>query len=113
MCWRSTLYDPISSSDIEDDHLLNATYYSPEVEDQNFEGTALLGNLVHDHSPTHIETAGSVGKCLCSTYMCIGCLNSMVWAPYLLSNPPGRPGPGPAPPTSKSRPPPPPQKKRD
>ena len=45
---------------IEDDHLLNATYYSPEIE-ENLESTALLGNIVHSDSPTHIETAGSVG----------------------------------------------------
>ena len=44
-----------------DDHLLNATYYSPDVE-ENLESTALLGNIVHSDSPTHIETAGSVGK---------------------------------------------------
>ena len=47
-------------TDIEDDHLLNATYYSPEME-ENLESTALLGNIVHSDSPTHIESAGSVG----------------------------------------------------
>ena len=46
-----------------DDHLLNATYYSPELEEP-LESTAMLGNIVHSDSPTrhHVETAGSVGK---------------------------------------------------
>ena len=50
-----------------DDHLLNATYYSPEIEEP-LESTAMLGNIVHSDSPTHhhhghhVESAGSVGK---------------------------------------------------
>ena len=49
-------------SDIMDDHLLNATYYSPELEEP-LESTAMLGNIVHSDSPTrHVEHAGSVGK---------------------------------------------------
>ena len=44
-----------------DDHLLNATYYSPELEEP-LESTAMLGNIVHSDSPNHIETAASVGK---------------------------------------------------
>ena len=48
-------------SDVTDEHLLNATYYSPELEEP-LESTAMLGNIVHSDSPTHVETAGSVGK---------------------------------------------------
>ena len=44
-----------------DDHLLNATYYSPELEEP-LESTAMLGNIVHSDSPNHVETAASVGK---------------------------------------------------
>ena len=44
-----------------DDHLLNATYYSPELEEPH-ESTAMLGNIVHSDSPNHVETAASVGK---------------------------------------------------
>ncbi len=49
-----------------DDHLLNATYYSPELEEPP-ETTAMLGNIVHSDSPTHhhhhhVESAGSVGR---------------------------------------------------
>ena len=36
---------------IEDDHLLNATYYSPEVEEP-LDSTAMLGNIVQSESPT-------------------------------------------------------------
>ena len=53
---------PYNNPYVHDDHLLNATYYSPDVEG-NLESTALLGNIVHSDSPTHLhETAGSVGK---------------------------------------------------
>jgi RIMS-binding protein 2 len=44
---------------IMDDHLLNATYYSPELEEP-LESTAMLGNIVHSDSPNHVETAASV-----------------------------------------------------
>jgi len=51
---------PYNNPYVHDDHLLNATYYSPDVE-ENLESTALLGNIVHSDSPTHLhETAGSV-----------------------------------------------------
>ena len=55
-----------------DDHLLNATYYSPEIEEP-LESTAMLGNIVHSDSPTHhqhphVESAGSVGKSYYSNF---------------------------------------------
>jgi len=60
--------EPISYTNpyVMDDHLLNATYYSPEIEEP-LESTAMLGNIVHSDSPTHhhhhgphVESAGSV-----------------------------------------------------
>ena len=50
-----------------DDHLLNATYYSPELEEP-LESTAMLGNIQHSDSPNHVETAASVGKS--TVYLC-------------------------------------------
>ena len=66
---------PYSNPYQYDDHLLNATYYSPEIE-ENLESTALLGNIVHSDSPTHIETAGSVGK---YTYAVYVLSNTLYW----------------------------------
>ena len=54
-------------ADIMDDHLLNATYYSPELEEP-LESTAMLGNIQHSDSPNHVETAASVGKS--TVYLC-------------------------------------------
>ena len=45
---------------IEDDHLLNATYYSPDIEEP-LDSTAMLGNIVHSESPTHFQTGGGGG----------------------------------------------------
>eukprot|EP00093_Oithona_nana_P011725 11725.XXX_831086_828025_1 [CDS] Oithona nana genome sequencing. len=42
----------LTQVDVMDDHLLNATYYSPEIEEP-LESTAMLGNIVHSDSPTH------------------------------------------------------------
>lgn len=42
---------------IEDDHLLNATYYSPDIEEP-LDSTAMLGNIVHSESPTHVGGTG-------------------------------------------------------
>lgn len=50
-------------TDIEDDHLLNATYYSPEAEDRHLleHSSTNLGMMVHNESPTHMDTASSAG----------------------------------------------------
>jgi len=50
-------------SDIEDDHLLNATYYSPEVEERPIfdHHSTNIGMIVQNESPTHIDTASSAG----------------------------------------------------
>ena len=50
-------------SDIEDDHLLNATYYSPELEERHLteHSSTNLGMIVHNESPTHLDTASSAG----------------------------------------------------
>ena len=45
---------------IEDDHLLNATYYSPDIEEP-LDSTAMLGNIVHSESPTHLGVGGGGG----------------------------------------------------
>ena len=51
-------------SDIEDDHLLNATYYSPEAEERHLleHSSTNLGMMVHNESPTHMDAASSAGK---------------------------------------------------
>jgi hypothetical protein len=51
-------------SDIEDDHLLNATYYSPEAEERHLleHSSTNLGMMVHNESPTHMDTASSAGN---------------------------------------------------
>lgn len=54
--------------DITDDHLLNATYYSPELENrQMFDhhmtnlGSSSSSRMVQNESPVHIDTASSAG----------------------------------------------------
>ena len=51
---------PIFVSVIEDDHLLNATYYSPDIEEP-LDSTAMLGNIVHSESPTPFQAGGGGG----------------------------------------------------
>lgn len=50
-------------SDIEDDHLLNATYYSPELEERPIydHHSTNIGMIAHNESPTHVDTASSAG----------------------------------------------------
>ena len=54
----TSLISPLSV--IEDDHLLNATYYSPDI-DEPLDSTAMLGNIVHSESPTHLGNAVGAG----------------------------------------------------
>ena len=51
---------PIFVSVIEDDHLLNATYYSPDIEEP-LDSTAMLGNIVHSESPPPFQAGGGGG----------------------------------------------------